>query len=69
MRVFGASPSRGTCSIASTTLIPSTTRPNAVYVPSSDGTRAVTMKNDVLALAGSSPRAIDTIALVVRACR
>ena len=36
-----------------------TTRAKAVYLPSSDGHTSVQMKNDVLALAGSSPRAID----------
>ena len=35
MRVVGVSPVRGVCSIASTTFMPSTTRPNAVYWPSS----------------------------------
>ena len=63
MRVTGASPLTGVCSIASTTAMPSTTRPNTVYLPSSDWRSPVTMKNDVVALAGSSPRAIDRMPL------
>src|SRR5205085_5377876 len=60
-RDTGASPFRGAFSIASTAARPSTTVPNTVYFPSSDGASPVTMKNDVVALAGSSPRAIDTM--------
>ena len=58
---FGVSPFRGAASIASTAAIPSTTRPNAVYDPSSAVDVPVQMKNDVVALAGSSPRAIETM--------
>ena len=60
-RDTGVSPFTAACSIASTTAIPSTTRPKTVYLLSSDGASPVTMKNDVVALAGSSPRAIDRI--------
>ena len=44
-----------------TNAIPETTRPKTVYLPSSDGVRANTMKNELLALAGSSSLAIDTM--------
>ena len=46
--------------MAVTTSMPWRTRPKAVYLPSSDGVGAVTMKNDVVALSGSSPRAMLT---------
>ena len=36
--------------MADTTSMPLTTRPNAVYLPSSEGAGAVQMKNEVLAL-------------------
>lgn len=62
-RSTGVSPSTGTLSIASTTSRPETTRPKTVYLPSSDAAAPRQMKNDVDALAGSSPRAIDTIPL------
>ena len=58
---FGVSPVRGAFSIASTAAIPSTTRPNAVYCPSSAVEGPVHMKNEVVALSGSSPRAIETM--------
>src|SRR5688572_24105063 len=62
MRVTGSSPFSGTASIFSITSMPETTRPNTVYLPSSDGVRASTTKNELLALAGSSPSlAIDTM--------
>ena len=41
--------------------MPSTTRPNAVYTPSSAVDAPVQMKNDVVALSGASPRAIETM--------
>ena len=44
----------------------STTLPNTVYLPSSACARAVTMKNDVLAVSGSARRAIDSGAHLVR---
>ncbi len=47
IRVTGVSPFTGVCSMASTTAMPSTTRPNTVYLPSSDGASPVTMKNEV----------------------
>jgi len=60
MRVTGSSPFSGTSSIFSITSMPATTRPKTVYLPSSDGVRASTMKNELLALAVSSPSlAID----------
>ena len=51
----------GTAAIALTTSIPATTLANAVYVPSNSLHLPVQMKNDVVALPGSSPRAIDTM--------
>ena len=39
--------------------MPSTTRPNTVYLLSSDGALPRQTKNDVCALPGSSPRAIE----------
>ena len=47
MRDTGSSPFTGVCSIASTTAMPSTTRPKAVYFPSSELASPVQMKNDV----------------------
>ena len=61
----GASPFTGACSIASTAAIPSTTRPNTGGRLVERRRIAVTMKNDVVALAGLLPRAIDTNALDV----
>lgn len=62
MRVTGVSPFTGAASIFSTTSMPEMTRPNTAYLPSSDGVRARTMKNELVALARSSPtRAIDTM--------
>ena len=60
---MGASPVRGAASIDSTAAIPSTTRPNAVYTPSSAADDPVQMKNDVVALSAASPRAIETAVL------
>src|SRR5262245_30187369 len=51
--VTGASPFSGTASTFSITAIPLTTRPKTVYFPSRLGVRASTMKNELLALAGS----------------
>src|SRR3982750_2629389 len=64
MRVVGDSPLTGVDSILSRTSRPSITRPKTVYFPSSEGAFAVTMKNEVVALAGSLPRAIETMPLV-----
>src|SRR6185295_16153156 len=62
-RAIGASPLRGDASIASTAGMPSTTRPNAVYWPSSAVDVPVQMKNELCALSSASARAIDTIPL------
>src|SRR5688572_7911758 len=61
IRAVGASPSRGATSIVSMTSMPETTRPNAVYFPSSDSAGARTMKNELVALTSSAPRAMETI--------
>ena len=47
--------------MAWTVSIPLATRANAVYFMSSDRHSPMQMKNDVVALPGSSPRAIETM--------
>ena len=49
--MVGDSPLTDVDSILSRTSRPSITRPKTVYLPSSDGASAVTMKNEVVALA------------------
>lgn len=61
MRVRSASPSTSAFSIASTTFMPSATRPNTVYLPSRTGCGPSTTKKLVCALSGASPRAIETM--------
>ena len=60
MLSLGVSPSTAAVEIACRTSIPRETRANAVYLPSSELHAPVQTKNDVVALAGSLPRAIET---------
>jgi hypothetical protein len=59
--VFGVSPSSSTVAIRSTTSRPDVTRANTVYCPSRARHSPIQMKKDVDPLAGSSPRAIETM--------